>query len=436
VSRLRAIRAPRALSGSANADFDTDLTTVAEDSEVQLQQPEVEEDAEARGADDDNDRALLRQSQDSVGAFSTLSGTTALTTQSNLEAAGIDPDTVLTELKALHDASETVLETAAPNNITADSLATTLSAALNPATKTSKVLRLRSFEALFDEFTSHGYIRPDAVHKACFPSGTPPSNVPEYWTLKAILYKANMAKLLRDVLPAGRGSDSTWELLRGLDDSFPRQFWKSQRFDHDVFSIGLEVRTQLFIELLARSSSANDITPIEKLAQVFLETPPQDQKVYEDDELGNILHYDHVRGWDSETLQEGGESWQGIEEATRARAARLRQYVPSEESQAADPDAATDFEGLYREFGWEDFKARIIEWVSLRNVELTEDIAERKNVREIEHGLKEAMHRPTMGLGRSAKSIDGFLKPNTKAASKVKPGRRTRVQVGKKGKHS
>jgi len=398
-------------------------------------QPEVEEDADALGADD-SDRALLTQSQDSVGAFSILSGATALTTHSNLEAAGIDPDTVLTELKALHDASDIVLKIAAPANVSTDILTTILSATAKSDTKISKVLRLRSFEALFDEFTSHGYIRPEVVHKACFPSRTPPPDSQEYWTLKPILYKANMAKLLRDILPARRGSDSTWELLRGIDDFFPRQFWKSQRFDHDVFSIGLDIRTQLYLELLARTSSASDISPIEKLAQVFLETPPHDEKVFEDDELGNILHYDHVRGWDSDTLQEGGPSWEGIEEATRARAARLRQYVPSEESQAVDPDAAIDFEGLYREFGWEDFKARIIEWVSRRNVELTEDIAECTNVREIEHRSKGAMRRPTQGPGRSANSTSAFVKPDTQAASSGTTGRNARVQVGKKGKNA
>ncbi|KAI4921768.1 hypothetical protein J4E90_000195 [Alternaria incomplexa] len=364
-----------------------DLTVVEEiDTEIALEEDEVPG-TPARTEPDVTFR--------SPGAASEMSGTTAITSFSMIEAEFLEPRYIVKHLRKLCEATEDFLEHIAPNHAAIEDDLQNIQEMRKPGSVYSK-----DYQDFEDELNTqlkhykgeeHSYIHIRAIHRALF--GTSEDVTASQSGLDLILYLTNLLVLAKQIMHSDRDDKSMWDVLRQLDISFPTQFMQSLDPDaqqsaagesalyDQTFELALELRTQLAILVLQKSTDNPSFDPTETMEEVF----------FRSDSSQSVEAGSPIRGWSTAAL--GGDESALPEEfedqiVTRVDQIRASFFWDGQDSQAVD------LQRLRSDFPWEATVLRLLDWVRLRHKELKTAIDNLGGPNTIMRNLKEALEEP------------------------------------------
>lgn len=366
------------------SDFLTDLSTV-EEIPHSNQTPEPQE---APAASD-----IHR----SPGGYSNISqATTAYSSLSAAEADDLDAEVITLQLKPLHDAADNVITNIAPMQFKASTLADALMALRQPGNKLSKLFALSEEEFIVHRkhFGGSEYIRADVIENALY-KGTSPPTSPSRPRIDELIQKADLATLLVLVVGVDRDNTIAWNAIRRLDKSFPSPFissflepgedgssgplavGESKLLDKTV-RLGIEIRTQLTIMHLSKAAGRGTFDPNEELSIIWSDSVNSDAP-------------NTIRGWETAGL--GGQG-SGLSEEhqvmVETRINEIRDFF-AEDTQSVEHDDIVDLEQLSTYFPWQDFVLEAVDWIRLRNHEISRAIQARGGVDKILRTLEKAI---------------------------------------------
>ncbi|KAI4945538.1 hypothetical protein J4E91_007880 [Alternaria rosae] len=364
-----------------------DLTVVEEiDTEIALEEDEVPG-TPARTEPDVTFR--------SPGAASEMSGTTAITSFSMIEAEFLEPRFIVKHLRKLCEATEDFLEHIAPDHATMDDDVRNIQEMQKPGSVYGK--EYLDFE--FDLNTQlrhykgeeYSYIHIRAIHRALF--GTSDDVTASQSGLDLILYLANLLVLAKQIMHSDRDDKSIWDVLRQLDISFPTQFMQSLDPDtqqsaagesalyNETFELALELRTQLAILVLQKSAGNPSFDPRETMEEVF----------FRSDSSQSVEAGSPIRGWSTAALG-GDESAlpEEFEDRIVTRVEEIRAFFFQDE----EHDEPVDLQQLKSNFPWVATVLHLLDWVRLRHKEIKTAIDNLGGPNTIMRNVKEALEEP------------------------------------------
>lgn len=316
----------------------------------------------------------------SPGAASEMSGTTAISSFSMVEAEFLEPKFILKHLRKLCESTEEFLSYLAPTKNTEgdpltqeETLATdfkNIGELQKPDSDYSEEYRdfdtelnvhLKHFKS--DE---HNYIQVRAIQRALFAANY--EAVAAQTGLASILYLANLVIFVKTMIHSDRNSKSVWDALRQLDNTFPSQFMRSLTSNPDLepgasallyktFELALELRTQLAILVLDRSSANSEFDADDELKAVFYRTESS-----QDTDASFIL------GWNIAAL--GGDEVALPEEFHAKVDERVDQLQECASADSTSQDGGVNLVNLYKTFPWEVTVLRLLDWARLRHEEI------------------------------------------------------------------
>lgn len=369
-----------------------DLTVVEEvDTQVEL------DDAPGTPARTSLENASLFRSP---GAASEMSGTTAITSFSMVEAEFLEPKYVLKHLHKLCDSAQEFLEHLAPAHGTMEDDYRNIQEILKPDSDYTEEYRdfndelnvhLKHYKS-----EEHSYIHVRAVHRALFDgSGAAATGS----GLDLILYLGNILIFAKQMIHSERHEKEMWDALRQLDNSFPSQFMHSLEEGIELTTAGesatlkqtldlaLELRTQLAILVLERSSTGSNFDPDEVIQDVFYRSEPSQG-----------TNASIIRGWNIAAL--GGEDSAlpiQFERSVVDRINIIRAFFPLDD-EALERGDVVDLEGLGNNFPWEATILRLLEWIRCRHKELSTTINEVGGATAILRNVKEHIENPQITI--------------------------------------
>ncbi|KAF3011081.1 hypothetical protein E8E13_011231 [Curvularia kusanoi] len=327
----------------------------------------------------------------SPGAISQMSGTTAISSFSMIQADFLESKFMLKHVSKLCDNTQEFLEHLVPSAGSMDDDFHNMREMLKP--DSDYVEEYHDLDAQFKLHLNHfkgeesNYINVRAVHRALFDSyndsGAARSGI------NLVLYLANILVLAKQMITSDRSDKGALDRLRQLDNSFPGTFVHSlvnegstlaigdSTLLGETFNLALELRTQLAVLSLQQSSSDADFEPVEALDAIFLV----------DDEV-------LIRGWNVAALG-GGEASLPQEYQTKIveRYNEVREYLDPE-SQASGNGDVIDLEGLTKHFRWSGTVSQLLAWVRLRQNELNSAIDAIGGSKAILTNIKTAIAAP------------------------------------------
>lgn len=363
----------------------------------------------------------------SPGAASEMSGTTAISSFSMIEAEFLEPKYMLKHMRKLCDAADEFLQHLAPQDGTISDDHHNMQEMLKPGSDFAEEfhdfdeelkLHLRHFKG--DE---NSYINVRAVHRALFGSYNDAGALQS--GINTVLYLTNTLVLAKQMIASSRNDKGVFDRLRQLDSSFPSQFMRSLPVKEstaaagdsallkDTFSLALEIRTQLAILSLERSANESDFDPYEALNGIFVKS----EASQEDGSL--------IRGWSVAAL--GGEETplsQELQEKIAARFNELMNFLPKD-TQSLENGDVIDLEGLSSVFQWEAIVLNMLQWVRLRHGELSVAIEALGGPAAILSNVKNAIAAPQQAPEETRPTTAARDSPRKKRASFVRNRRRS-----------
>lgn len=326
----------------------------------------------------------------SPGGASEMSGTTAISSLSMVDADDLDAELILEHVDDLYFACQKFLDVLAPER--GDDPAT-IKGLRMPGSRISEKFRMRD-EALdlhMDVFRKppHQYVKRQAVLQAFFGKGelsaTPTG-------AELVLFKANLVVFAKQMVTSQREHESIWYALRELDISFPSFFLSSLQDDaavsvggsrliSETFALALEIRTQLAILVLLRASEREGFQPDEALTEVFLTVADNGQ------EIG-------FRGWELPGL--GGSGTQlpdEFETRIQNRVEAIRRHF-NRDSPSLENGEYVNFDALMNRYEWDGFIRIVLHWVRLRNREIESSMLKEGGINGVVMALKDQVASP------------------------------------------
>jgi len=351
----------------------SDLSMVAEEQE------QVDETA--------NDSAKVTRSP---GAMSNLSGTTALTTQSEQKMADLDTGMIVELIPDICREAFQLLDLLAPSKASPEFVETVIRELQVPGSGRGKRLRLRerTFDSTKENYGGELLIDPALILRKLFNDLEPGTGD---FRPDVILHAANIAAFVKELLVAQRDNPSTMYLLQRVDDVFPTPFLSGFEVDpkfgssallEPTFKLALDLRTQTSIAIFKVYRDEMNFDPDELLAALFYEPPAQRNESltpYEDlvrngqcRKMGGIsaealpLSEGQVLDYQADEILKRVES---IREAFNVEGNGIIDYV--------------DFDKLHERFPWTNFLANIVQWCQLRLDEIKKNIEKQGGVDNI-----------------------------------------------------
>jgi hypothetical protein len=309
----------------------------------------------------------------SPGAVSEMSGTTAITSFSMVEAEDLEPKYIVRYLPKLYSAVKDYLQHLAPDNGSRKDDLANIRDIRKPDSEFNK--DYREFAAEANLYLKHfrgerqQYINLRAVHRALVVVN---QDLPLVQSgLDLPLHLANLLIFAKYFISSDRSENETWDVLNNFDlKSFPSLFlsalvsannapdpvYAASTLQKETLGLALELRTQLVILTLQRSLDKGNFDPDDVLGEIFIGT----------------LNSDDLRGWAIPGLEELSE--EALDLVTD-RINRIREFFPTD-TESLERGDTVDVEGLLANFPWEGTVLRALHWVRLRT-------------REIESGIKE-----------------------------------------------
>lgn len=326
-----------------------------------------------------------------------MSGTTAITSFSMVEAEFLEPKYILKHLRKLCDSVEEFLEHLAPANGNMNDDYRNIQEILKPDSDFTEEYRdfndelnvhLKHYKS-----EEHSYIHVRAVHRALFDANREGAATES--GLDLILYLANILIFAKQMIHSDRNEKEIWDALRQLDNAFPSHFMHSLEAGleptpagdsamlKETLDLALELRTQLAILVLERSSSNSSFDPDEVIQEVFYRS-----------ELSQGTSASMLRGWSIAAL--GGEDAAlptQFEADVVKQLNTMRQFFPLDD-EALERGDVIDLDGLGSNFPWEATILRLLEWVRCRRRELSATIDEFGGATAILRNVKAHIENP------------------------------------------
>ncbi|CAI9633133.1 unnamed protein product [Alternaria burnsii] len=360
--------------------------TVVEETDTQI---DLEQDKEAPGTPTRTDTEPGHASFQSPGAASQMSGTTAISSFSMVEAEFLEPRFILKHLRKLCDSAEEFLEHIAPDRGTmADDLQNIREMQKPGSTYTEDYLDLNDeLNVHLKHFKSeeHSYIHIRALHRALFK--TSDDVAASQSGLNLILYLANLLVLAKQMIHSNRDDKNIWDVLRQLDNTFPAQFMQDLDYGfqptetgqsglyQETLDLAVELRTQLAILVLQRSAESPEFNVEETLDEIFLR-PKSSDGVWA------------IRGWNMPVLGDDDSSLsRDFERLVKNRVQEIQEFFREGSSSA-------ELDDLKSAFPWGPTILRLLDWVRLRRRELKAVIDSLGGSVEITRNVKQAVEDP------------------------------------------
>ncbi|KAF2473295.1 uncharacterized protein BDR25DRAFT_282717 [Lindgomyces ingoldianus] len=339
------------------------------------------------------DAALHR----SPGAVSEMSGTTAISSFSMVEAEDLDVKAILRRPRRLYESANEMLEHLVPDNGRIDEDREHYIEIQKPDSDYTIVFRDLncdfSHDLSFFKSEHQDYIRPRAVHRALLGPERDLTSLES--GLNPVLHKANLVEFTKTIITSDRNKESTWNALRMFDNTFPSLFLFSlvpngkpcnayageSAMLMETFEVALELRTQLAILVLYRSTNDDSFDPDVSLDEVFFHPSPEGSRGI-------------VRGWDVPGL--GGKETRLDNQLSKKVAIRvnaIREYF-TKDTQSLERGETVDFDNLFASFSWEACILQVLHWVRLRNRELDASIKKKGGIDGIAEGIKAEVQHP------------------------------------------
>lgn len=322
-----------------------------------------------------------------------MSGTTAISSFSMIEAEFLEPKYILKHMRKLCDSADEFLQHLAPADGTINDDHRNIQEMLKP--DSDFVEEYTDFDEEFKLHLKHfkgeesNYINLRAVHRALFGSYNDTGALKSGVDLA--LYLANTLVFAKQMIHSNRSDKDVWNRLRQLEGLFPSQFMRSlgsptvvgdSALLKETFELGLELRTQLAILLLERSASESEFNPDDALEGVFLHSDASQEN-------GDV-----IRGWTVAAL--GGEETSlspEFQDVIVQRFHQLKEFVHTD-TQSLENGDLVDLDGLSSSFPWEATVLQLLQWVRLRHMELNTSIKAIGDSTAILANVKKAMEAP------------------------------------------
>jgi hypothetical protein len=332
-----------------------------------------------------------------------MSGTTAITSFSMVEAEFLEPKYILKHMRKLCDATREFLDHLAPDKGTLSDDLHHIHEIQKPDSDFTE--EYRDFNNELNVHLGHykseenSYIHVRAIHRVLFDGERDVAAA--HSGIDLVLYMANLLIFAKQMIHSDRNDKEIWDALRQLDNSFPSQFMRSLEAGtkttgaaesallQDTFNLALDLRTQLAILVLDRSAVDSEFNPDEVIREVFFRSESSQ-------ESGNSI----IRGWNIFAL--GGEESalpQQFEPLVVERLNTMRQYFPLDAG-AVERGDAPDIEGLGAHFPWEVTILRLLGWVRCRHRELSTAINELGGATAIVRNVKAQMDEAQASIGQ------------------------------------
>jgi hypothetical protein len=368
----------------------------------------------------------------SPGAVSEMSGTTAISSFSMVEAEMLDSKLIQRNLSKLFESSTEFFGHLAPDDEGEDEDRYHIQEMQKPDSEFTKDyreydedlnLRLPKFRSEHQQ-----YIRLRAVRRALLGPDRDPSVSRS--GLDLILYLANLLIFTKQMIGSNREKDDIWNALRELDrDQFPHLFLPAlvERPDaphlptgesslhKETLHLALQLRTQLAISVLERQSGDDDFDPDVALAEVFL--------------LSEGEGSPRIRGWGMLGFEgPDGELRADMGDAVLEQVRRMREYFPTDD-QSLERGEIVDFDGLGTEFPWDSVVLDVLNWARLRHREIQAAVQSLGGVAAIKERLKAEIEgpqvsedqAPPVSHGPPRKSRTSFGRDRRRSSRKFDP---------------
>jgi hypothetical protein len=333
----------------------------------------------------------------SPGAASQMSGTTAISSFSMIEAEFLESKSILKHLRKLCDSSREFLDHLAPEDGGMIDDLRNIQEMQKPDSEFNA--DYRDFEdelnvhLKYYKSEEHSYIHVRAIHRALFDDGRDAAATQT--GIDLILYLTNILIFAKQMIYSDRSGKGMWDALRQLDNVFPSQFMRSLDPDtqptiagestmlQETFELALELRTQLAILVLERAALDGSFDPDAVLDEVFFRSDSSQ-------ETGTSMY----RGWNMDAL--GGEDSalpQQFINSVIERLLKIRESFLEDDESLARGDVV-DFDQLSSTFAWAATIMRLLSWVRLRHMELSTTIFKLGGAAAILRNVKEELQEP------------------------------------------
>lgn len=324
----------------------------------------------------------IAKATQSPGGMSNLSGTTAMTSQSEQKIADLDIGLIVELVPDLSRAAFHILDLLAPSNASPEFVETVVKELQVPGSGRGKRLRLweRTFDSARENYGSDLFIDPALILRKLFGDRDP--GVGDFRP-DVILHLANIAILVKELLVAQRDNPNTMELLQRVDDIFPMPFLSGYGADptfgnsalfEPTFRLAVELRTQTSIAIFKAYRYESNFDPDELLAAIFYNPPAQrsvELSPYEDLVRNGQCRNMGGVGVEAVSFGEGQVVHDYQKDEIYKRVEAIREAFNAENHGSID---YVDFDRLHDTFPWTEFLANIVHWCQLRMDEINKNI--------------------------------------------------------------
>lgn len=302
-----------------------------------------------------------------------MSGTTAISSFSMVEAEFLDPKYIMKHLRKLCDSAEEFLDFLVPADGNIDDDIRSIREIQKPDSDFTE--EYRDFDIELNVHLKHykseeqNYIHVRAIHRALFRSNG--EAVAARSGLDLILYLANLVVFTKQMIHSDRGEKFIWDALRQLDNTFPSHFMHSlvheeqspsagqSKLVDETYDLALDLRTQLAILVLKRSYDNTKANSDDIIEEVFFRSD------FSQEEGGPPL-----RGWDVSVV-DGEEAAlpPHVHDLIIKRIHQIQEYFYVGDEALEESNNAL-LEDLENDFPWVATVMRILHWARLRHKEL------------------------------------------------------------------
>lgn len=265
----------------------TDLTTVAEVADADVDNDDNAEAQRDEENEDDNQAASRGSGFSEGGRASLISGTTAKTSFSAHQISEMDADLIVDSLKGLDTASEELLKLLIPADAEQQGRQMTWKDIVTRGTRTSKLYmkRVETLRLYKSDYIAppSDYIQPSHVLRALTngAEGSVSSSVPRP---DSVLRKANLATMLHSLLIAARDpldmGHESFDALEAAEENFALAVAPNGMFQEPQFDMALALAIQLAIKRIASFIEDPNFNPRGIATNVFFDYDEDDVPTY------------------------------------------------------------------------------------------------------------------------------------------------------------
>jgi hypothetical protein len=325
-------------------------------------------------------------SQISIGRMSDISGTTAYSSLTIMDAASLDAEFLIECLEELYKTSHQflhrfVMDLSSPRKVEE------VTAALR--TQDHKLLkRFNFFEKSLNAVLENYVIAPNefinhrTVLQALFHSAAE-NGIPQEARPDLVLFKANLSVLMKKLL-LPHDSEWAWKMVTGLHHIYPHFFLLCTRISSvednvgasrlldETFQFEIEIRTQMAIlsvqKELTRSNQQGSQPELERILDDIF-------SLNNEDDAGSY------RGWDVQGLGSEDSILNELQRQLKERKSTLLRYICN--------FTADSLAKMITDFSWMQFIQSAVSWARGRNQEIEHSLEKLGGITRLAEKLKE-----------------------------------------------